>query len=571
MEIELMGHMKLRRLLQTTAISVLSCMATALSARSADNIYLDYGPFGRVLPITSLESFAENGTIDDELAPYLKRLSLEQQQKFQQVLGTPMPELGPEIPEQIGNPFALSQWLYSPIGEFMLARLGNLIQTQGRRNGEQAIRAALILTAAEPDGGSLIDLIRNYPTGGVRLNLPEVLALYRAINTNVEVTQRLGQAVTQASETAAAAEPALNYGALPLLAETGEFGVVQRSLLLQDDRRLRTFPVDLYLPQSLSALPGSVPVIVMSHGYGDSRTNAEASAAARELASNGFVVAIPEHVDSNKIYQTDLSRGLNQESFDVMEFVNRPLDIRFLLDTLEQLNDAEFQGRLQLESVGLMGHSFGGYTALATAGATVDIDFLEQQCDIENPSPDKVNVALLLQCRLLELTAFPEGNPEAIQQLTDGSLADERVGVVFTLAPVSSLFGQTGMGEIQSPTIIMGGTSDIATPIALEQVIAFQGLTTPEKYLYLGDNLSHSPALTRLALNTLNPNSDIAENFDDAEELFSSLIVSVAIAHARVHLQGDESYRPYLTSSYVEAVSEEPIKLHLVRTFPDDF
>ncbi|MEM6869371.1 MAG: alpha/beta hydrolase, partial [Cyanobacteria bacterium P01_C01_bin.121] len=550
--------------------SVLSCVATSLPARSADNIYLDYGPFGRVLPTTSLESFAENGTIDDELAPYLKRLSLEQQQKFQQVLGTPMPELGPEIPEQIGSPFALSQWLYSPIGEFVLARLGNLIQTQSRRNGAQAIRAALILTAAESDGGSLIALIRNYPTGGVRLNLTESLALYRAINTNVEVTKRLGQAVTQASEAAAAAEPALNYGALPLLAETGEFSVAWRSLRLQDNQRSRTFPVDLYLPQNLSTLPGSVPVIVISHGYGDTRTNEEASAAARKLASNGFVVAIPEHVGSNKIYQGDLGRGLNHDSFDVMEFINRPLDIRFLLDTLEHLNDAEFQGRLQLESVGLMGHSFGGYTALATAGATVDIDFLEQQCDIENPSPDKVNVALLLQCRLLELTAFPEGNPEAIQQLTDGSLTDERVGVVFALAPVSSLFGQTGMGEIQSPTIIMGGTSDIATPIALEQVIAFQGLTTPEKYLYLGDNLSHSPALTRLALNTLNPNSDIAEDFDDAEELFSNLIVSVAIAHAQVHLQGDESYRPYLTSSYVESVSVEPVKLHLVRSFSDD-
>jgi len=571
MRFSLVSKKLTQRLFQTTAIGLLSGMATALPARSADNIYFDYGPFGRVLPITSLESFAENGTIDDELAPYLKRLSLEQQQKFQQVLGTPIPELGPEIPEQIGNPFAFSQWLYSPIGEFMLARLGNLIQTQGRRNGEQAIRAALILTAAEPDGGSLIDLIRNYPTGGVRLNLPEVLALYRAISTNVEVTQRLGQAVTQASEAAAAAEPALNYGALPLLAETGEFGVVQRSLLLQDAQRLRTFPVDLYLPQSLGTLPGSVPVMVMSHGYADSRTNANASAAARKLASNGFVVAIPEHVDSNKTYQNDLSRGFNQDSFDVMEFVNRPLDIRFLLDTLEQLNDAEFQGRLQLERVGLMGHSFGGYTALTTAGATVDIEFLAQQCDIENPSPDKVNVALLLQCRLLELTAFPEGNPEAIQQLTDGSLADERVGLVLALAPVSSLFGQTGMGEIQSPTIIMGGTSDIATPIALEQVIAFQGLTTPERYLYLGDNLSHSPALTRLALNTLNPSSDIAENFDAAEELFSNLIVSVAIAHARVHLQGDESYRPYLTSSYVEAVSVEPVKLHLVRSFSDDF
>ncbi|MEO0870153.1 MAG: alpha/beta hydrolase, partial [Cyanobacteria bacterium J06642_11] len=289
MEIELTSYMKLRLLLQTTVFSFLSCMATALPARSADNIYLDYGPFGRVLPTLSLESFAENGTIDDELAPYLKRLSSEQQQQFQQVLSTPIPELGPEIPEQISNAFALSQWLYSPIGEFVLVRLGELIQTQGRLNGHQAIRAALILTAADSDGGSLIQLIRNYPTEGLRLNLPRILALYRAINTNIADTEELGQTVTQLSEAAAAAEPILDYSALPLLAETGSLEVVKLSLMLEDARRDRRVPVTLYLPQNLNAVQGSIPVMVLSHGYGDSRSNPEANTTAQKLASHGFV------------------------------------------------------------------------------------------------------------------------------------------------------------------------------------------------------------------------------------------------------------------------------------------
>ncbi|MEM9005182.1 MAG: hypothetical protein AAGE59_16880 [Cyanobacteria bacterium P01_F01_bin.86] len=277
---------------------------------------------------------------------------------------------------------------------------------------------------------------------------------------------------------------------------------------------------------------------------------------------------MPEHIGSNKAYQEDLARGLTQESFEAMEFVNRPLDIRFLLDTLEQLNATDFQGRLQLEQVGVVGHSFGGYTALVSAGATVDIDRLQEQCDIEaDIEPDKVNIALLLQCRILEL----EASSNAIQQLTDGSLADERVGLVIALAPVSNLFGASGVGKIQVPVVLLGGASDVASPVALEQLVTFQGLTTAQKYLYLGENLSHTPELTRLALNITNPNRNIADNFDATAELFSNLVVSLSIAHGRVYLQDDESYRPYLTAAYVEANSVEPFNLHLLRSAPDGF
>ena len=554
----------MQRLLTTTTLLLISGITSTVPAHSAETVYLDAGFFGRSLPVSSLEAFAEDGTIDAELAPYLADLSPESRERFQAILSTPLSSLSAEIPEQIRDPFALSQWLYSPIGDLVLSTTGQLIQTQGRQNGQQALRSAIVLAAADPGGLSLINLMRFYPTGGVRLNLPQILVVSEAINTNIETTDWLVDAAIQGSEAAAANDPALAYGALPMLAETGQLAVEERSLLLHDQDRDRTYPVDLYRPADLDAIAGAIPVMVVSHGYGDTRTHPETIAAARSLAANGFLIAVPEHIGSNKAYQDDLVRGLTHESFEAMEFINRPLDIRFLLDTLEQQNDTEFQGRLQLDQVGLVGHSFGGYTALVAAGATVDIDRLQQQCDPETAfAPDNVNIALLIQCRLLELT----DSPQAMRQLTNGSLADERVGLVITFAPLSNLFGEQGMSQIQVPTVIMGGAYDIATPIVLEQLAAFQWLTASEKYFYLAENLSHTSSLTRAVLDLVHPRGDVVESFNETEQWLFNLTVTVVIAHGHLYLLGNEAYRPYLTSAYVETVSIEPTRLHLLRSF----
>ncbi|MEM8544638.1 MAG: alpha/beta hydrolase [Cyanobacteria bacterium P01_H01_bin.119] len=563
MNLRIFNLKPIRRLLPATAISLCAGLIAALPVKSADEIYFDYGLFGRSLPVSSLENFAETGIVDDNLAPFFDLISPDQQQRFQQVLTTPINELDPDIPPEFTDPFVLSQWLYAPIGENTLVRVGELIQTTERQNGQLALRASIILGAADPDGLSLMSLIRAYPTAGLRLNLPNILTLIRAINTNRAVTETLTVEVAARSAAAAAEDPSLDYGALPDLAESGQFAVEQRSLLLNDPERDRTFPVDLFLPANLDAVQGSVPVMIFSHGYGDSRTNPQAVKAAQSLAASGYLTVLPEHVGSNRQYQTDLARGLNQESFDVMDFVNRPLDIRFLLDTLEQQNAAEFRGRLQLNRVGVLGHSFGGYTALMSAGARVDIEHLADQCALnQDVNPDQINIALALQCRVLEL----EASPNALQQLTDGSLADDRIGFVFTLSPVTNLFGEAGMSSIQVPTVIMGGALDIASPVALEQVTAFEGLTIAQKYLYLAQNLSHTPELTRVALEVTDPNTEVIEGFKETQNRFTELVITLAIAHGSVYLQEDDSYLPYLTSAYVETVSVEPLKLHLIRS-----
>ncbi|MEM0980381.1 MAG: alpha/beta hydrolase, partial [Cyanobacteria bacterium P01_H01_bin.58] len=490
------------------------------------------------------------------------------QARFQTLLSTPITALGPEVPEEIGDPFSLSQWLYTPIGDIALTSMGLLIGTEARQNGQLALRSAMILATADSAGLSLINLIRFYPTGSIRIDLPQVLALAEAIDTNIVTTAYLVDVTIQRSAAAAAAEPPLDYSALSVLAETPQFEITQRSLTLGDSQRDRHYPVDLYLPEDINEVEGPIPVMVFSHGYGDSRKNPETISMAQALAGQGFLVAIPEHIGSNAAFQADLAIGLNHESFELMEFINRPLDIRFLLDTLEQQNITEFQGRLQLEQIGIVGESFGGYTALMTAGATIDVDRLERQCDLEAEfETDTVNLALLIQCRVLELMAFPE----VMRQLTDGSLADDRVGLVIGLAPLTNLFGENGMKPIQIPVVIGGGDYDVATPIALEQLTAFQWLTTPQKYFYLAQNRSHTSALTRIILDQVYPKENISENFDEAEEWLFSLTDSLIIAHGKVHLLGDESYRPYLTSAYVEVNSVEPNRIHLLRSLPEDF
>ena len=208
------------QLLQATAISILSGMISTLPARAADEIHFDFGPFSRSLSTASLEAFVEDGTIAADLAPYLELVPPDKQQGFRRVLGTPLSSLSPDIPDSLLSPYVISQWLYSPMGETVLTALGGkIIQTEGRQNGRQAIRAALILAAADPEGLSILNIIRFYPTGGVRLNVQEILALSKARETNFDTTQQLITFARQASAAAAATEPILDYSALPMLAQ----------------------------------------------------------------------------------------------------------------------------------------------------------------------------------------------------------------------------------------------------------------------------------------------------------------------------------------------------------------
>lgn len=150
--------------------------------------------------------------------------------------------------------------------------------------------------------------------------------------------------------------------------------------------------MDVYIPQTFR--DDKTPVIIFSHGLA-SRPEDYAQAI-EHLASYGFLVAAPQHPGSDIKYLQGMLAGYYRNIFDGNEFINRPKDISFVIDELARRNASQFQGKLNLTNVGVAGHSFGGYTAIAIAGASIDFDNLAKDC---NRSYSGINISILLECR----------------------------------------------------------------------------------------------------------------------------------------------------------------------------
>jgi len=126
--------------------------------------------------------------------------------------------------------------------------------------------------------------------------------------------------------------------------------------------------VKLYFPK---AGAGPFPVILFSHGLGGTRDGYEYLG--RHWASHGYVVIHLQHPGSDDSAWRGGARpmqALQSAAANPTNALHRPLDVRFALDQLAALNqtNSRLRSRLDLDRVGLGGHSFGAYTVLACIG-----------------------------------------------------------------------------------------------------------------------------------------------------------------------------------------------------------
>jgi dienelactone hydrolase len=117
--------------------------------------------------------------------------------------------------------------------------------------------------------------------------------------------------------------------------------------------------------RNATAQPGTYPLIIFSHSSGGNRL--QSTFLCTHLSSHGYLVAALDH---SEIVAAELARKNGetgeQKTARVEAWIaNRAPDIRFLLDHL--LNDAawELEARPDPTRIGIVGHSFGGWTALA--------------------------------------------------------------------------------------------------------------------------------------------------------------------------------------------------------------
>ncbi|MBK7581587.1 MAG: hypothetical protein IPI67_15420 [Myxococcales bacterium] len=207
------------------------------------------------------------------------------------------------------------------------------------------------------------------------------------------------------------------------------------------------------------------PTVLFSHGNGGTRI--QSVYLTEFLASHGFVVAAPDHVGNTFAEQINQGNAIPAAKAAAL----RPGDVSRALDALlaRSANATDpLSGAVDTAHLGVAGHSFGGFTALRVAGASIDAAAVLDDCkqngglvcdgwqDAEMPSSS-------LDARFIAAVAQAPGGAQAM-------FAGSR----------------NGFADVAMPVLIEGGTLDALTPWKPEQEQPWTSLKGPASLLSVG-------------------------------------------------------------------------------------
>lgn len=148
------------------------------SVNAAEKVVFRYKIFSRSLPVKELTELSETGEVSPNLDYYLKQTN-QDPQAVRDVLNK----------EVNVSTTTLDKTLNSKIGEFLLDRIGQTIHTSSDRANKKALRSAIVLSSAEDNKVSLIEIIQNYPTNEVYVEADNLERTYNQLSILTEGLQ----------------------------------------------------------------------------------------------------------------------------------------------------------------------------------------------------------------------------------------------------------------------------------------------------------------------------------------------------------------------------------------------
>ncbi len=525
--------------------SLLGLGLVALAATpgaAVERVVIKAGPLRQSIELSDLESFAQTGEVPESLRLYERFLSPQVQLSLQQKL-----DLDPRMSDRI-----IEDVLDSPNGELLL----NALSQVAPNITIPQLQAAIRLAAMQGNGLSVLGIIRAIPQDTLEVDLTSAIALVGQLNFSSLESRSLSSVLDQ--ELRVDSEAPLPTDIDPAAPGLAEFS--SRSLSFRDDSRNRVVPVSIYWsPDAKDQAKG--PLVVLSHGFGADRFFLKYIA--EHLASYGLTVVSIEHPGSNvrALMEMPLDPDIVESPSRLLpasEFLDRPRDVSFVLDRLAELNErnTDYLGAFNTEDVTIIGHSLGGYTGLALAGAKLDLRSLKSFC--QNIQPLTVSPADWLQCAAVDL---PEQQAD---------LSDPRIKQVMAMNTLTGqLFGESGLSEVKVPTLLLTGTQDGVTPTLANQLEPFEQLAGPKyllaviggTHLSTGDPDNINPALSELPfMSELKP--EVTENL-------RQMLKGVSLSFVEQRSPEAEQYEPFLSSAYVQSFSTPALPLRFAKTLPE--
>lgn len=520
-----------QRWIKRLSLGVLSSSAIAacaLPSLAVETITVKFGPAQRSIHISDLETFAQTGQVPPRLQLYRSLLTPTVQQSLRNHLN-----VEPTIRDRFLNDLMQaknSRPVASVLTEVVPSLTPAMMQTalQEAEKNEYGVTAITLLKALPGDtltlkGGALVRLLSQ-----MGLSRLEQLALSQVLY------QELGS--ESAGLLSTRFEPSVQ----------GPRRYERWSVSFRDHDRERVVPIDLYWSD---IEPG--PTVVLSHGFGADRHFLDYLA--KHLASHGLTVVALEHPGSN------VDALVKQEGslLPASEFVERPRDVSFILDRLENLNKHSFflRGRLNMEQVTLVGHSLGGYTGLVLAGGKVNPIALAEFCaevELGASSP-----ADWFQCAATEAELPPE------------SLADARISQLVLMNPLAGhIFGEDGLRHVKVPSLLVTSTGDGIASVSDQQLRPFNQLSGPRSlvaviggtHLSVGDPKNINPALTQVPFMPEHPAKETLR----LRQYLNGAVLSFVMQQTREV----DRYRPFLSADYAQVFSTPALPIRYSDRLP---
>lgn len=192
------------------------------------------------------------------------------------------------------------------------------------------------------------------------------------------------------------------------------------------------------------------PLVIFSHGSGGSRVLG--LFITEHLASHGFVVMAADHPGNN------VQSSLVGEADFITNYAQRPIDVLRQINyatTVLNADDGFLAGRVDTDRIGVMGHSFGGLTALLAGGGRLDFNQLDTFCATH--TDDGVCFLQPLEADIAAargMATAPTGTWEAT--------TDPRIKAIAAFAPWNGPI--LNVDAITAPTLIIVGSEDLVTP-----------------------------------------------------------------------------------------------------------
>lgn len=287
-----------------------------------------------------------------------------------------------------------------------------------------------------------------------------------------------------------------------------------------------------------SAIAGAAPVkgqkfplVLMSHGYGG--WNTQFSNLAEHIASRGYVVASIDHQDlpADGVASFLLSFG--------SVLVDRALDQRQILEQIlagARNGATPYLALVDVQNVGLIGYSMGGYGAISTAGAPYSFDH-DPLSKIPDAARKQLQAAAVQPTPIKALVTFSPWGGQ----------------------PDSRAWSAAAMSQIKVPVLVVVGNQDDVVNFKEGVSWLYNNMTGTERYMLVFREARHNIVGNEFALGKDAPfmAAEFLKEPVWRSDRLNAINQHFVTAFLDMTLKGDEAKRAYLDVPTVDSNAGE--------------